>query len=140
MFVRDSLLASNELRDLEKKGVYDNIDFSYFETVGDYMNFYSGFVSKDKKNLISNLLDLLSRRAITEKEYELTRKELIATEFRTMENKYKYLKYFPLKINIREDYSEFDFYKSIDYNRFMEIVSSLDFNNYTVGEIKRLTK
>ena len=88
----------------------------------------------------ANINDDETLKCLSSIEYELTRKELIATEFRTMENKYKYLKYFPLKINIREDYSEFDFYKSIDYNRFMEIVSSLDFNNYTVGEIKRLTK
>ena len=28
----------------------------------------------------------------------------------------------------------------IDYNRFMEIVSSLDFSNYTVGEVKKLKR
>ena len=57
-----------------------------------------------------------------------------------MENKYSHLKNFPHNISLTEDYSDCEFYQSIDYNRFMEIASSLDFNNYTVGEIKRLKK
>ncbi len=83
---------------------------------------------------------MLSKRNISEKDYELAKKGLIATELRSMENKYNHLKSFPHSISLTEDYSECDFYQSIDYNRFMEIVSSLDFSNYTVGEVKKLKR
>lgn len=138
--IRNNLLESNELRDLEKKGVYDVVDFSYITLVNDYIDYSFGFVSKDKDNLISSMLDLLSKRKISEKEYELAKNGLIAAELRSMENKYNHLKSFPHGISLAEDYSECDFYQSIDYNRFMEIVSSLDFSNYTVGEVKKLKR
>ena len=138
--IRNNLLESNELRDLEKKGVYDVVDFSYITLVNDYIDYSFGFVSKEKDTLISGILDLLSKRNISEKDYELAKKGLIATELRSMENKYNHLKNFPHSISLTEDYSECDFYQSIDYNRFMEIVSSLDFSNYTVGEVKKLKR
>lgn len=138
--IRDNFLESNELRNLEKKGVYDSLDFSYITLVNNHIDYSFGFVSRDKDTLIENLLDLISNRIITEKEYELAKKGLIATELRSMENKYSHLKFFPHYISLIEDYSKCDFYQSIDYNRFMEIVSSLDFNNYTVGEVKKLKR
>ena len=138
--IRNSLYNSDELRALEKKGVYDVFDFAYIPIVNDYVNYTFGFVSNQKDELISKVLELLSKRQITEKEYELARKGLIATELRGMENKYGHLKGFPQSISLAEDYSDCDFYQSIDYNRFMEIASSLDFSNYTVGEVKRLRK
>ena len=138
--IRNNLLESNELRDLEKKGVYDVVDFSYITLVNDYIDYCFGFVSKEKDTLISSILDLLSKRNISEKDYELAKKGLIATELRSMENKYNHLKNFPHSISLTEDYSECDFYQSIDYNRFMKIVSSLDFSNYTVGEVKKLKR
>ena len=138
--IRNSLLECNELRDLEKKGVYDVVDFSYIPLNGDYIDYNFGFVSKDKDALIGSLLDLLSKRIITKKEYELAKKGLIAAELRSMEKKYNHLKNIPMGISMTEDYSECDFYQSIDYNRFMDIFSSLDFSNYTVGEVKKLKK
>ena len=138
--IRNNLLESNELRDLNKKGVYDVVDFTYITLVNDYIDYSFGFVSKDKDALISSILDLLSKRKITEKEYELAKKGLIAAELRSMENKYNHLKQLPHTISLAEEYSECDFYQSIDYNRFMEIVSSLDFSNYTVGEVKKLKR
>ncbi len=139
--IRNNLLESNELRDLEKKGIYDVFDFSGITLVNDYyIDYCLGFVSKYKDILISSILDLLSKRKITEKEYELSKKVLIARELRSMEKKYNHLKNFPHSISLTEDYSECDFYQSIDYNRFMEIVSSLDFSNYTVGEVKKLKR
>ncbi len=139
--IRNNLLDSSELKDLEKKGVYDVLDFSYISLVNDYIDYSFGFISKEKDSLISGVLDLLSKREISKKDYELAKKGLIATELRSMENKYNHLKNFPLsKIDLTEDYSDCDFYQAIDYNRFMEIVSSLDFSNYTIGEVKRLKK
>lgn len=138
--IRNSLLESNELRALQKKEIYGALDFSYIQIVSDYIDYYFGFTSKEKDVLINNLLDLITKREITKEEYELTKKGLIALELRDMENKYSYLKSFPHSISITENYSDCEFYQSINYNRFMEIVSSLDFSNYTIGEVKKLKK
>ncbi len=138
--IRNSLYNSDELRALERKGVYDVFDFAYIPILDNYIDYSFGFVSKHKEELIGNLLELLSKRNITEKEYELARKGLIATELRGMEKKYGHLKNFPQSIPLTDEYSDCDFYQSIDYNRFMEIASTLDFGNYTVGEVKRLIK
>lgn len=138
--IKNNLLNSNELRELEKKGLYNNLDFAYMTTTGDNINYSFGFISNKKNDLIASILELLSKKEITKEEYELARKALIAIDLRDMEDKYNYIKYLPMSFDLSEDYSNCDFYKSIDYNRFMEIVSSLDFSNYTVGEIKKLNK
>ena len=138
--IRNSFLESKELRDSGKKGLYDIIDFSYMTIVNDYINYSFGFSSKYKDTLINNVLELLSKRTISKEEYELAQKGLIAARLRSMENKYKHLMVFPNRVHYTEDYSECEFYQSVDYNRFMEIVSSLDFSNWTVNEVKRLKK
>jgi len=138
--INNNMLDSNEFRNLEKKGVYDVVDFNYISLVDDYIDYSFGFVSKEKESLINGILDLLSKKNISEKDYELTKRGIIASKLRSMENKYDYLEMFPLGVSVTEDYSECDFYQSIDYNRFMEIASSLDFSNYTVGEVKRLKR
>jgi len=138
--IRNNLFSSNELRELERKGIYDVLELGYMTIVGDYIDYSFGFVSKHKDAIIKNVLELLSKKQLTEKEYELARKGLIADELRNMENKYKHLNSFPSGIELSEDYSDCEFYQSIDYNRFMEIASTLDFNNYTIGEVKRLKK
>ena len=138
--IESSLFDSNELRELKNKEVYEFNEFAYLSTVDDYIDYSFGFVSKDKDTLISSLLELLSKREITKEEFELTKKGLIAKELRNIENKYNHLEYIPLTYTVTDEYSDCDFYQSIDYNRFMEIASKLDYSNYTVGEIKRLKK
>ncbi len=138
--ISSSLARSNELRALDKKGIYDVFELCDTKVNGDYIDFTLGFTSKEKENLVNSLLDLLSKREITKEEYELTRKCLLALEFRSMDNKYSFLKSFPHDVSFKEEYSNCEFYQSIDYNRFMEIASKLDFSNYTVGEVKRLIK
>ncbi len=138
--IRNSLFDSDKFRKLQKNGVYDLLDFGYIMNVNDYMNYYLGFVSKNKEELVKNVLDLLNNLEISKKEYELAQKGLIADEMRSLDRKYSHLQYFPMDIAKSEDLSQCDFYKSVDYDRFMEMKSSLDFSNYTVGEIKRLNK
>lgn len=139
LLIRKSLLNSDEMRDLENN-IYDVLDFCYIPNVNDYIYYSFGFVSKNKDELISNLLELLSKRVITQKEYEINKKAIIASKLRSMEKKYNSLKSIPMGISISDGYSDCDFYQSIDYDRFMEIVSTLDYSNYTVGEVKRLNK
>ena len=138
--IRNSMLDSPEFKELEKKGVYDSLDFSYLRVVKDYINFCNGCVSKEKDNLVNGLYDIITKRNITKKEYELAKKSVIATELRYMEYKYDHLEGIPNDFNYTENFSEYEFYQTIDYDRFMEIYSSLNFDNYTVGEVKRLKK
>ena len=65
--IRSCLLNSDELRNLDKKRIYDVMDFSYIPIVGEYVDYSFGFVSKNKDTLINSFLDLLSKRQITKK-------------------------------------------------------------------------
>ena len=57
-----------------------------------------------------------------------------------MEDKYDYIENFSQKSYYSEDYSDVDFYKSIDYNTFMDTIYKLDFSNYTTSEMKQTLK
>ena len=138
--IRNSLLESDELRAIERKSVYDYCSKFNMPVMDNGIDYSIVFASKNKNELISNILELLSKRIITEKDYELTKKGIIAGELRSIENKYRHLSNSASSIIYNEDYCDCDFYQSIDYNRFMEIASKLDFSNYTVGEVKRLIK
>ena len=57
-----------------------------------------------------------------------------------MENKYSFIKEFPHNTFYTENYSDIDFYQSIHYDEFQQILRDLDFSQYTVGEVKQLVK
>ena len=57
-----------------------------------------------------------------------------------MDNKYSFLKEFPEKIYYSDSYSESEYYSSINYNSFWNILTSIDFDDYTIGEVKKLKK
>lgn len=138
--VRNSLNDSNEMRALKNDKLYDVFVSSYFNNVNDNLDFLMGFVSNEKEKLVDSLLEILSKKDISKEEYELAKKSIIAAEQRSMDSKYGYLKNIPEIINRTDGQSVIDLYQSIDYDRFQEVLSTLDFDNYTVGEIKRLSK
>lgn len=138
--IRSYLINSKQYNELNKKQIVDSFKYSYFTNTGDYINFIQCFITKDKNICCEKLLQLLSKREISKKEYELVQKGIIADEIRNMEYKYDYIEEFPEKIYYTDSYYDTDFYSSINYNQFMDTISSFDFSNYTIGELKRLKK
>ena len=138
--IKTYLNDSKQYNELKKKQIIDSIKYSYFTNTSDYINFIQCFITKDKNTCCEKLLQLLSKREISKKEYELVQKTIIANEIRNMDDKYTYIEEFPTKIYYTDNYYDTDFYSSINYNQFMDTISSFDFSNYTIGEVKKLKK
>lgn len=138
--LQNHLLDSKQYNDLNKKGLIDSIECGNIETIDDYINFLQCFVTSNKEECIGKLLEILSKRRITKKEYELAQKDLIASEIRCMDDKYDYLEGFPESMDYTEEYCDAEFYRSIDYNTFMESLEKCDFSEYSIGEVKKLSR
>ena len=134
------LLDSKEYSGLEKDGHIDSFDSVFANLVGDYIAFIQSFTTKKKKACCERLLELLNKRQITKEEYELVQKCIIASELREVEDKYEYLTNFPDSMNITEEYCDADFYRSIDYDTFMDTLSAFDFSDYSIGEVRQLRR
>ena len=68
------------------------------------------------------------------------RKAIIASEVRTMNNKYDYVKAFPDNIYCTEEYSDIDFYQSFSYDKLLTMLDGLDFSQHTIGAVKQFIK
>jgi len=138
--IRNHLFNSKDYNDLNKSGMIDSFEYGYFTYVKDYINFIQSFATNNKKECCEILLELLSKKDITEKEYLLTQRGIIASEMRSIDDKYEYIKSFPQKMDYTDSFSDSDFFSSVDYNEFMDTISNFDFSNYTIGELKRIKK
>ncbi len=138
--IKKYLFNSRAYNNLNKSGIVDSFEYGYLTNVGDYINFIQSFTTSKKEECCKRLYELLSKKEITAKEYDLAKKELIASEIRNMEKKYNYVENFPGRLYYTQDYSDSEFYRSIDYEEFMSSISSFDFSEYTIGEVKRLSR
>ena len=134
------LMFSKEYNDLNKNGVFNATQYFNTTTVSDYINYLQNFTTNKKDECSKRVLELLSRKDISNKEFELAKRCIIASTIRSMDAKYEHLEYFPQCVYYSEDYTDLDFYKSIDYDEFLSMIEPLDFSQYTVGEVKRLTR
>ena len=85
-------------------------------------------------------MELLTKKDINEKEYDLVKKSIIAAEIRSMDDKYEHVEDFPQKFYYSDSYYDSDYYRTIGYDEFMEVLSSLDFSSYTTGEVRQLKR
>jgi hypothetical protein len=129
--------ASN---DLNRRGILSSTSYCYLTNVDDYINFIISFTTPDKDMCTQQLLELFSKKDISKKDYELLQKVMVASEVRAMENKYEYIQNFPDNIYCTDTYSDIDFYQSVSFDEFREILEALDFSQYTVGEVKQFVK
>ena len=98
------------------------------------------FTTPDRDACIGSLLDIIQRRDISERDYELLQRGLIAREIRNIDNKYDYLENFPMHMHISDEYCDGDFYRSVDYQSFMDELIRLDFDTYVTGELVQLKR
>lgn len=134
------LLDSKSYNELNKKGIIDSIESCNVNMIDDYVDILQSFTTGDRDESCGRLLEILSKRDITPKEYELAQKDLISTEIRCMDDKYDYLEDFPESFDYTEEYCDADFYRSVDYNTFMEAIHKCDFSQYSIGEVKKLSR
>ena len=136
----DHLLNSKQYNDLNKQGVYDSFEYGFNRNTGDYIDFIQSFTTKDKAECFGRLMELLTKKDINEKEYDLVKKAIIAAEIRSMDDKYEHVEDFPQKFYYSDSYYDSDYYRTIGYDEFMEVLSSLDFSSYTTGEVRQLKR
>jgi predicted Zn-dependent peptidase len=132
--------SSRAANELNKSGILDTYEYVYLTNVADYINYIVSFTARNKRECSQRLLELFSKKDLSKKDYELLRKVMISSEVRSMDSKYSYVQAFPDNIYCTESYSDIDFYQSISYDYFQHMLESLDFSNYTIGEVKQLRK
>lgn len=134
------LIGSKFHNDLSKNGLYDSIYYRYLTNTENYIDFIQSFTAKDNVAYCQAILEKLNKKDITQEDYELIRKGLIANEIRKMDDKYNHIESFPERVYYTDEYSNIDFYRRVGYDEFMSMYQLLDFNNHTIGEVKRLAK
>ena len=70
--------------------------------------------------------------------FELIKKGLISEEVRDLDDKYYSIGDFGNRMSYTEDYSRVDSFKRFNYERFREVLESLDFDKYTFGRVRKL--
>ena len=138
--LQSHLIDSKDYSKLNRERIMESIEGSELSMMDEYIAFTQSFITSDKDTCIGKLLELLKKRDITPKEYELAQKDLVASEIRYMDHKYEYLESFPENMDYTEDYCDAPFYGSIGYEDFMDTIDRCDFDTYSVGEIQRLRR
>ena len=135
----NALFADNEyMEEMKDKGVLDELQACYFSRCDRFANVIQGFISTKPDEYFKRVLELLNKKDIKKEDYELIRRILIAEEVRQLDSKYDALLSFGDKLPYTEDYSELDYYKEFNYDRFKDIVDRLNFDKNT--KVKTITK
>lgn len=125
---------------LKDNRLIDILKYNYFSWNDNYLEYLCSYVSKKGDKYYKTIVDKINKKDITKEEYDLVRKKIIADEVRYFDDKYDSPTNFGNRIQFTENYSDIDFFTSIDYDRFMEIYNSLDFNNHTKVAVKKLKR
>ncbi len=123
---------------LRNKGLIDVLQYSYSKWEGDYLSFIHSFFSNKPEDYYGELLRKLNKRDLSKEEFELIKKGLISEEVRDLDDKYYSIGDFGNRMSYTEDYSRVDSFKRFNYERFREILESLDFGKYTFGRVRKL--
>lgn len=125
---------------LKSKNLLDFIYYGYTKITANYIQLIHSYVSNNPKEYLKTARDKLYRKDMSFSEFEGIRKSLIAEEVRDCDDKYSAPSKFGDRLQYTENYSDLDIYKKITYERFMEILNMLRFDNYTMGKVKQLKK
>lgn len=129
----DYFFADNEFIDgLTKAGIVDDIQEMDLFKFDRFMNIIQGFISSKPDEYFKRVMEAINKKDITREDYELTKKVLLAISVKELDSKYDYLLKFGDRMGYTTDYSEIDFYRSFDYDRFKEIYGKLDFDTHTM--------
>ena len=123
---------------LRNKGLIDVLQYSYSKWEGDYLSFIHSFFSNKPEDYYGELLRKLNKRDLSKEEFELIKKGLISEEVRDLDDKYYSIGDFGNRMSYTEDYSRVDSFKRFNYERFREVLESLDFDKYTFGRVRKL--
>ena len=119
----------------------DNI-ISFYEGLShsfaceDYYHFIVQFSAKNSKKCIEEVLKEIKIDNLSKEEFELFKRALISKEAGKIDDKYLVFNDFHYDRPYTEDFDEIDYFKTIEYDRFLEFYQSLDFKNYTIAIIR----
>ena len=126
--------------DLKDKQLMDVLKICLMTWNNDYLELVHSFISRKSDEYYKVLIDKINNKDITKEEYELVKKFLIADQVRSLDYKYDKPENFDDRISYTENFSDIDYYTSVDYDRFKEMMNSIDFNSSSRSAIKKLTR
>ncbi len=126
--------------DLKNRGIVDNLHYCFYTTNGDYTNILHSYISPKPEEYMKRLLDKFNKKDMTKEEYELLRKTLISDEVRVLDNKYDMPSRFGERMFYTTDYSDIDYVRGFDYERFKDLYDKVNFDTYTTVKVKSKKK
>ena len=128
----DYFFSDNEFTDgLTKDGIVDDIEGIDCFKLDRFMNIIQGYISSNPDEYFKRVMEAINKRDITKEDYELAKKVLLAIAVKELDSKYEYLLKFGYRMEYTTDYSDIDFYRSFDFDRFKDIYDRLDFDTHT---------
>ena len=106
----------------------------------DYLEFIHSYASFKNSEYYKVLVDKINRKDITKEDFEMTKKVILADEVRSFDYKYNSPARFEVKSCYTDNYSDIDYYASVDYERFKEMMNLIDFNQHTQVVAKQLKR
>lgn len=128
------------LKECQDEGLLDTYGYCDYGFIDKYFIFSLTYYGNDRKEFSKRFIDELNNKNITEEEFILLKRESLSRIIRGLDKKYSTPRNFTRRIPYTEEYSDKDYILNLTYDRFIEIINSLDFTNYVetvVREKKR---
>lgn len=139
LFLYNIFMNENKFRyDLVNNKIFDIGCYNQTANIDDYIMFSHSFISENPNSYYEIILDKLQNKFITKEEFDLMKKCEISEEIRNLDYKYVSPSEFGNNMFYTENYSDLENYKKMNYDRFLEIMDKIDFNNYSIGAVKKL--
>ena len=116
--------------------IIDNIINIDLGNQGDYYDL-SLCVSTSKPDVLLEIFVKKMNKKIKEHNYRLIMKSSIADEIRLMDDKYIRPQLFPTRMNATTDYSDLDYLRSIDYEKFISMSEDVKIDDKTIVKTKK---
>ena len=138
--IKDAFLISKVLLKLDYSMVHslnliDQAEVICMEIVGDYVEFINTVATKNGIEYYSKFIELLKEKDITEIDFYALKKMILSESLRQLDNKYLPLLQFSDSMFYTEDYSDIDYFKDLEYDKFKYVIDTLDYSNYVRGKL-----
>jgi len=125
---------------LKKKSLIDILQYYYLLWNEEYISFIHTCVTADKDNYYNALFEKINNLNVTKEDFELIRKRLISEEVRGLDDRYKIPSEFGYRMQYTDNLSLIDYYRNVNYDKLIDILSKLNFDNYTKGSVLKLSE
>lgn len=138
--IKDAFYTSQLLLKLNysivfSNGLVDRTDTLSTGILGNYIEFINTVVTRNGIDYYTEFLNNIRYKHISNKDFEDLKNLFLSEKLRLLDNKYIPLLNFGDSMYYTEDYSDIDYFKNLEYDKFKYVLDTLDYSNYVRGKL-----